>query len=237
VWHLHQVPALVAAGYRAVTFDARGVVPVPLDVEPDGFTLEDLVEDVAALIEHLGGGPAAVVGTSLGGRVVQELALARPDLVRRAVAMAGHARLDPVQRMLTRGEQELFDQRVALPPAYRAAVTAVLNLSPATLRDEGAVRDWLDIFEMSASPMTSGARTQRAVSMELHDRREAYRAIRVPTLVIGFADDVMIPTYLCREVVDAIPGARYAEVPDTGHFGYLERPEEVNALLLDFLAE
>ena len=241
VWKLHQVPALLAAGYRVATYDARGIAVALSDgghgsngVGP--MTIEDLVADLAALVEHLGGGPARVIGTSLGARVVQELALARPDLVRRAVAMAAHARLDPVQRVLTEGQQGLFDRRVVLPPTYYAAVTAVMNLSPATLRNEDKVREWLDVFEFSAAPISAGERAQLGVSSQLTDRLTAYRRIRVPTLVIGFADDVMIPAYLSREVAEAIPGARYVEVPDTGHFGYLERPEEINRLLLEFLA-
>jgi pimeloyl-ACP methyl ester carboxylesterase len=258
VWKLHQVPALLAAGYRVATYDARGISSDPVSgigryddqyhsqvALPHGsnganstapMTIEDLVADLAALIEHLGGGPARVIGTSLGARVVQELALARPDLVHQAVAMAAHARLDPIQRMLTDGQRGLFDQRVVLPPTYHAAVTAVMNLSPATLRDEDKVREWLDVFEFSAAPITAGERAQLEVSAQLTDRLTAYRRIRVPTLVIGFADDVMIPAYLSREVAEAIPGARYVEVPETGHFGYLERPEEINRLLLEFLA-
>ena len=47
----------------------------------------------------------------------------------------------------------------------------------------------------------------------------------------------MIPSYLSREVADAIPNARYEEIPDAGHYGYLERPEAVNKLLSDFLAD
>jgi pimeloyl-ACP methyl ester carboxylesterase len=255
VWKLHQVPALVAAGYRVATFDSRGVTAdagaagaTARAVTPDAaadvvitdavttVTIEDMVGDAAALIEHLGGGPARVVGTSLGARVAQELALARPDLVRQVVAMAAHARLDPLQRTLTRGEELLFDKAVELPAEYRAAVTAVLNLSPATLRDESSVTDWLDVFEVAGAPTTAGGRAELAVSSRLTDRRAAYRAVSVPTLVVAFADDVMIPPYLSREVADAIPGARYAEVPAAGHFGYLERPDEVNRLLLEFFA-
>jgi pimeloyl-ACP methyl ester carboxylesterase len=252
VWTLHQVPALVAAGYRVVTFDSRGVTADAIAAEAVGtatsraarletetietVTIEEMVGDVAALVEHLGGGPARVVGTSLGAHVVQELALARPDLVRQVVAMAAHARLDPLQRTLTRGEELLFDKKVELPAEYRAAVTAALNLSPATLRDEPSVTDWLDIFEVAGAPTTPGGRAELAVSSRLTDRRSAYRAVSVPTLVIAFADDVMIPPYLSREVADAIPGARYAEVPRAGHFGYLECPGEVNRLLLEFFA-
>ena len=47
----------------------------------------------------------------------------------------------------------------------------------------------------------------------------------------------MIPAYLSKEVADAIPGAVYQEIPDTGHYGYLERPEAVNKVVLDFLAD
>ncbi|MDT7561860.1 MAG: hypothetical protein QOG76_484, partial [Pseudonocardiales bacterium] len=95
---------------------------------------------------------------------------------------------------------------------------------------------WLDVFEVAGAPTTAGGRAELAVSSRLTDRRAAYRAVSVPALVVAFADDVMIPPYLSREVADAIPGARYAEVPAAGHFGYLERPDEVNRLLLEFFA-
>ncbi len=238
VWSLHQMPALVAAGYRVITYDNRGISPVPgqTDTSCPEINVPELVDDLAVLIEHFGA-PAHVVGTSLGARVVQELALARPELVRRVVAMAGHARIDDVGQLLTRGEQELFDQSVVLPRPYKAAVDALLNLSPATLRDQEKADDWLAVLDYSADPISSGERGQLGASDRLGDRTDAYRAITRPLLVMSFADDLMIPAYLSRELADAVPSARYVEVPDAGHFGYLEQPERVNRLLLDFLAE
>ncbi|RCS61185.1 alpha/beta fold hydrolase [Microbacterium sp. JB110] len=238
VWSLHQVPALVTAGYRVITYDSRGMSPVPGQTDtycPD-ISVSELVDDLAVLIEHFGA-PAHVIGTSLGARVVQELALARPDLVRRVVAMAGHTRIDDVGELLTRGEQELFDQSVELPKTYKAAVDALLNLSPATLRDEEKTRDWLAVLEYSADPMPSGERGQLGASDRLGDRTDVYRTITGPLLVMSFADDLVIPAYLGRELADVVPSAQYVEVPDAGHFGYLEQPELVNRLLLDFLAE
>ncbi|GAA2257437.1 alpha/beta fold hydrolase [Streptomyces amakusaensis] len=232
VWSLHQVPALLDAGYRVATFDNRGIPPTDECVH--GMTITDLVADTAALIEHLGA-PARVVGTSLGARVTQELALARPDLVTHAVAMAAHARLDAAALVLNQGKKALYDEKVVLPPAYHAAVYALQSLSPATLRDPLAARDWLEMFEISGSATGPGTRAQLDLS-DFEDRRAAYRAITVPTLVIGFADDTTIPCYLSREVAEAIPAARYEEIPDTGHLGYLERPETVNRVMLDFLA-
>jgi pimeloyl-ACP methyl ester carboxylesterase len=234
VWHTHQVPALRGAGFRVVTLDNRGVGGS--DECAAGFTIDDMVGDVAALVEHLDAGPAAVVGTSLGARIVVELALARPDLVTRTVALAAHARLDPVQRAFTAGEIALADEKVVLPLGYHAAVAAMQNLSPATLRDEQTAQDWLDLLSYGGAAITPGHRAQLAVSMALTDRTAAYRDVAVPLLAVAFADDVAIPPRLSREVADTVPGARYVEIPDAGHFGYLERPDEVNRVLLDFLA-
>ena len=55
-------------------------------------------------------------------------------------------------------------------------------------------------------------------------------------LVIGFADDVVLPPHLGREVAEALPNGRYLEIPDAGHLGFLERPEAVNAAALKFFA-
>ncbi|WP_067842470.1 alpha/beta fold hydrolase [Nocardia lijiangensis] len=233
VWELHQVPALVGAGYRVCTFDNRGIAPS--FEAASGMTVDELVADTAGLIELLGEGPALVVGTSMGARVAQELALARPDLVRKAVFMAGHGRLDQFQKTLSLGEHDLDASGVKLPPKYEAAVTAVMNLSPATMAQTNAARDWLDLFEFTGGPVTPGIRAQRKMDHDF-DRVQAYRGISVPCLAVGFADDRMIPPYLTREVAEAIPGARYQEIPDAGHFGYLERPEAVNKILLEFFA-
>ncbi|QIS17440.1 alpha/beta fold hydrolase [Nocardia terpenica] len=233
VWELHQVPALVAAGYRVCTFDNRGIAPSFESAA--GITIDDLVADTAALIEFLDEGPALVAGTSMGARVAQELALTRPDLVRKAVFMAGHGRMDQLQKTLSAGEHDLDASGITLPPKYEAAVTAVLNLSPATLADTHAARDWLDLFEFTGGPVSPGIRAQRRMDHEF-DRLHAYRGIKVPCLAVGFADDRMLPPYLARELAEVIPGARYQEIPDAGHYGYLERPEAVNKILLDFFA-
>ncbi|XVV01900.1 alpha/beta fold hydrolase [Actinosynnema sp. CA-248983] len=231
VWQPHQVPALVAAGFRVATFDNRGIPPT--DECASGMKIEDLVADTAALIEHLGG-PAHVVGTSMGARVAQELALARPDLVGKAVLLATAARNDPLQIALSQGERALHDERVVLPGRYHAAMTAVLNLSPATLRDPMAIRDWLDVFEFTGSAVGAGVRAQMELD-EFDSRLDALRDVKVPCLVVGFADDRVLPPHLAREVAEAIPGAQYAEVEDAGHFGFLEQPTQVNHLVTTFL--
>ena len=56
-------------------------------------------------------------------------------------------------------------------------------------------------------------------------------------LVIGFADDLVMPPHLGAEVADAFLNGRYLEIVDAGHLGYLERPDAVNSAILEFFAQ
>lgn len=232
-WWLHQVPALATAGYRAITLDNRGAGGS--GPAGPGLTVGDLVADAIAVIERVAPGPCRLIGTSLGAYVAQELLLARPDLVTQAVLMASRARPDAVSLALAAADRAMAAAGVALPPEYDAANRALQNLSPATLGDPEAAQDWLDILEMSPSDWSASARGQLEVTVDT-DRRPAYAGITTPTLVISFADDLVALPARGRELAQAVPGARYAEIPRAGHYGYLERPEAVNDEILRFFA-
>ncbi|MQY03016.1 alpha/beta fold hydrolase [Actinomadura macrotermitis] len=230
IWRTHQVPALVAAGHRVVTLDNRGIAPT--DAGPGPFTLTDLAADVAALISWLGAGPCGVVGFSLGAMIVQELLLDRPELVTGAVLMATRGRTDALAAAMSAAEIELCDSGIRLPAKYAAYLHAMHSLSPRTLRDENSLRDWLDIFELSSVDLSS---VRGQLGLEAIDNRlGAYGAIRCPTLVIAFADDRIVRPELCREVADSIPGSEFLELQGCGHYGNLERPDEVNSALVEF---
>ncbi|WP_214106914.1 alpha/beta fold hydrolase [Acrocarpospora catenulata] len=228
VWHLHQVPALLAAGYRVITFDNRGLAPGG-GPPPE---IDDLVADLAGLIETLCGGRCRVAGVSMGAHVVQELLLARPELVDRAVLLATRGRPDHFRTRLADAEAQLYFSDAELPAAYAAALRAVLSLSPHTLNDEGEARKWLDLFEVFPTGK-SVMRAQHRLEV-ITERLEAYRGIRTRCLVVAFEDDLITPPHLCQEVAMAIPGCRYEQVAKCGHYGYLEQPDEVNSLILDF---
>jgi thioesterase CepJ len=231
VWDLHQVPALRAAGFRVITMDNRGIPPS--DDGTDGFTIDDLVADVAALIGHLGVAPCRVVGTSMGSYIAQELALAHPDLLDAVVLMAACGRSSLVQRVLAEAEAELIERGTELPPGYLAAVRAMHNLGPATLADDDLAADWLDLFAATGT-WGLGVRAQLLLSA-LPDRVGAYRAITVPCHVVSFEHDLVAPPAAGRELAAAIPGATHRTISGCGHFGYLEDPEAVNRELVRFL--
>ena len=231
-WHLHQVPAFVTAGYRAITFDNRGIGATE---QADGFGIDQMVADTAALIEKLDAAPARIVGVSMGSFIAQELMLARPELVHSAVLLATRGRHDRTREFFRTAERKLAEQGVDLPPEFEAKMRLLESFSPKTLNDDVAARDWIDMFTMWPTKSTPGLRTQLDIG-PLENRLPAYRSITAPVLVIGFGDDVVLPPHLGREVAEALPNGRYLEIPDAGHLGFLEKPQVVNVAALDFFA-
>jgi O-succinylbenzoate synthase len=194
-----------------------------------------MVADTAALIESLGAAPARIVGVSMGSYIAQELMVSRPELVSAAVLMATRGRLDRARQFFHEVEAELYMSGAQLPPAYEAKVRLLENFSRKTLNDDVAVADWISMFSMWPVKQTAGLRCQLNVCPETN-RLPAYRSIAAPVLVIGFADDLVTPPHLGREVADALPNGRYLQIPDTGHLGFFERPDAVNAAILKFFA-
>ncbi|MGB8388284.1 alpha/beta fold hydrolase [Mycobacterium sp.] len=231
-WHPYQLPAFLAAGYRVITFDNRGIGATENE---DGFTTQTMVADTAALIEKLDAAPARIVGMSMGAFIAQELMLARPELVTAAVLMGTRGRMDRAREFFRDAEAQLNASGVQLPAAYDAKVRLMENFSRKTLNDDDATADWIAMFSTWPTKSTPGTRCQLNVAPQT-SRLAAYRSISVPVLVIGFADDVLTPPHLGREVADALPKGRYLQIPDAGHLGFFERPDAVNAAALQFFA-
>jgi pimeloyl-ACP methyl ester carboxylesterase len=229
VWTVHQTPALRRAGYEAITFDNRGIPPS--DVPAGQYSLADMVADTCGLIEALGIGPCRIVGTSLGAWIAEELAVRHPGLVRAAVLVATRSRPDAFRSALVRADQVLEESGVDLPGPYDAAMWVLQMFSPATLRDDAAVTPLLELYDLSSA---GRVRHGQAWVNRAEDRREALSGITVPCRVIAFADDVVTPPHLAREVADAIPECDLVEVADAGHLGFLEKPDEVNRAIVEF---
>ena len=231
-WQIHQVPALLAAGYRVVTFDNRGVGAT---AHAEGFTTATMVADTATLIEELDLDPVRLVGVSMGSYIAQELMLARPELVSQAVLMATRGRHDRTREFFHTAEEDLEKADLCLPASFDAKLRLLEGFSPKTLNDDAVVQDWIDTFTLWPRRSSPGVRAQFGISPQ-QNRLQAYKAIETPVLVIGFADDIVMPPHLGAEVAEALPNAQYVEIADVGHLGFLERPEPVNSAMLRFFA-
>jgi pimeloyl-ACP methyl ester carboxylesterase len=231
VWTVHQTRALHRAGFSTIIFDNRGIAPS--DAPPGRYTLDDMVADTAGLIEALGLAPCHVVGTSLGAWIGQQLALERPAAVRSLVMLGTRGRSDVFRRALTRAERDLALSEAVIPPSYGAAMAVLRMLSPATLADDAAVGPILEIFELSGASNVSAGQSWVDSGEDLLDD---LAGIRVPSRVVAFTDDLITPAHLAAEVAKRIPGCDYVEIPAAGHLGFLERPDDVNSAIIEFLA-
>lgn len=230
LWDMHQVPALVAAGYEVITFDNRGSAPSSAPTGP--YRLAELVADTAGLIRALGIGPCRIAGSSLGAMIAQELALVRPDLVTGIALLGTRGRLTHYQRALAIATAQAVRAGDAIPASY-AAVTGMGTLfGLRTLADDRFTADWLQLAE--SFPVRGEGPASQYDAARIPDRLDALSAVTTPTLVVAFDQDVVTPAELCREVANAIPGSSYVEVKDCGHFGFLERPDEVNGHVIAF---
>ena len=131
---------------------------------------------------------------------------------------------------------ELAQAGTVLPGRFTAMTTAMQTVSPGRQLDDAFVGPMVEL--MAGAPPWSGpgAEGQYAADLGYGDRLAALAGVTVPSLVIGFEHDLITPPSLGREVAEAIPGARYVEVPGCGHMGPFEDPDAVLGHLLAFFA-
>ena len=200
------------------------------------------MDDLAALLDHLGIEAAAAVGNSFGGKVALEFALAHPGRTRALVLVA--AALGGYEFS---AEMDAFDEAEdALLDAGKLDEAVALNL-----------RTWLDGPGREAAPVppevrelvADGQRRAFETMLAAYESSAPPGPVRwadppaatrlaeltAPTLVVAGAHDVADFRVIADHLADGIPGARLA-VLDTAHLPGLERPDELNRLLLDFLA-
>jgi pimeloyl-ACP methyl ester carboxylesterase len=106
--------------------------------------------------------------------------------------------------------------------------------SPATLNDETTIPAWLDIYAMASSRRKAGQWAGRDRSRLRPQGRPASRSGAMPRHIF-LSDDLMCPPQLVADVAEAIPDCDYVEIGSCGHLGYLERPDEVNSAIIEFL--
>jgi pimeloyl-ACP methyl ester carboxylesterase len=219
----------LADRFRVTTFDNRGV---GRSATPDGpFRIEDFAADTVALLDALGIGSAHVVGSSMGGAIAQELALAHPERVRSLVLNGTWCRGDRFLHEIFRS----WTWSAQKADSIRDFLVAVnLWCFAPRIWNEGTMDEWLDAAEASPHAQSVDAFCRSAEALLHHDTADRLAGISVPTLVTVGALDLVLPERYSRELANRITGARLVAVEEAGHQPFQELPDEYNRLLLDF---
>ena len=206
-----------AEGYRVIRFDNRDV-GLSSKLEGVEYALTDMADDVIAVLDAEGIGRAHVLGLSMGGMIVQR------------VAIDHAARLLTMTSVMSRTGEPGFGD--STPEAF-----AVLISSPAKSRREyidnhvaaiavyGSKPEWIDDHETRDRAAAAfdrcfypaGIGRQMAAIGRDGSRDEALRSISVPTLVMHGERDTLIQPSGGRHTAEVIPGATYVEIESMGH--------------------
>lgn len=244
MWDESFCDGLASRGLYVIRFDNRDVGlsskveggPAPDiakamagDTSSASYLLADMADDAVGLLDALGIAKAHIVGASMGGMIVQAMAIKHPDRI-----------LTMTSIMSTTGNREVGQ---AKPEAM-----AALMAPPATSREEAierGVTTWKTIggtypldepalrertaaaFDRSFYPI--GIARQMLAVVASGDRTEALRQVRIPTLVIHGEADPLVTLSGGQATAAAIPGAELLVVPGMGH----DMPPQVQPQLID----
>lgn len=229
-----QVPHLVKAGYRVVTFDHRGVAPS--EETPPPYTMEGLADDVAALSETLDLGQCSYVGYSLGAMMILELAMRRPELISRAALVGVPWKPSALQRAIQAEAVRRLHSDVALPTVLEGIYRALYLFGPRALNRDAFIEPYLEGLQGIGESGGHGAIGHADASSNYEPTPEQVARIQVPLLIVGMEHDIVAPNHLSRELAKLIPTATYTEIRNSGHAALLEKPTELNTLLAEYLA-
>ncbi|KGI67368.1 3-oxoadipate enol-lactonase [Mycolicibacterium rufum] len=209
--------------FTVVRYDTRGHGASPV---PDGpYTIDDLADDLVALLDRLGLERAHLVGLSLGGMTAMRVAARHPERVDRVALLCTGAQLPPASA---------WTERAATVRAQgTAAVAAAVVDRWFTAGYDGDRGHWEQM--VAATPAEGYAGCCEAIA-EL-DLRQQLPSITAPTLAIAGADDPATPPARLAEIADAIPGARLLVVDDAAHLANVEQPGVITPALLAHLEQ
>jgi 3-oxoadipate enol-lactonase len=225
----YQVPAFVAAGYRVLIFDNRGIGRT--SKPPGPYTTAMFASDTKALVDHLGITSFHLLGVSMGGMIAQEYAIAHPADLRSVTLACTYAAPGP------------FCSRMFNLWAEMAAVMGV----PAVMRDVTLWAFTTEFFETRGDELAEFETAMRFIdqpvptylaqlnSIQTHDATERLGAVQVPTLVLAGVQDILIPVELSRRLHSLVPGAAWATTRG-GHACLWEHPDPFNNTVLEFLS-
>jgi 3-oxoadipate enol-lactonase len=216
--------SLLSASFDVVAYDHRCVgYPAPAH-EP--FTVADLADDAAGLLDELRWPRAHVMGVSMGGVVAQELALRHPDRVASLLLGCTHTG--------GAGTSAAVPEALSSAVVHGDSLTTLRNIFRVGVKDADRVPNaWEEYRDAAlARPVHPRTTALQIRAVALHSTSERLQRIEVPTHVVHGDADRLVPVEAGERLASAIRGARYTVLP-AGHFFWLEEPERTAELVAE----
>lgn len=237
VWR-RQLPALVAAGLRVIAPDLRGYGESDKPEQVGDYALGHSVRDVLAVLDALEVEKAGVVGHDFGAVVAWLVAAHAPERVERLVAMSvGHPNTQQ-ERSIEQREKAWYQLLFQFDAAEQLLARDDWRLLRELLRGQGDLDRYLaDLSRPGAlTAALNWYRANLAPERELEERSPV-PAVAAPTLGLWSSDDHYLTEDRMVASAEHVSGPwRYERIEGASHWLQLDRPEQVNRLLVDFLA-
>lgn len=218
-----KVVTLMPPGLKLIRYDMRG--HGLSDAPPAPYAMGALVRDLERLLDHLAVRDAVLVGLSIGGMVAQGLAVKRLDQIRALVLSNTGAKI---------GTAAMWESRIATVRAQGVEGLADAILQrwfPPAFRDSTEGRAWRHMLVRTPVAGYTGCSAAIAGS----DFYATTATLRLPALAIAGSEDGSTPPDLVREMIELIPGSRFALIRGSGHLPCVDQPEAYSAVLTEFL--
>jgi class 3 adenylate cyclase len=210
--YLARAPRALAQFARVILFDKRDQGLSDRIGRPS--TIEEMVDDMLAVLDAVGSERAAVLGVSEGGPMAILLAATHPARCSHLLLWGAYARVSKAPDYPDGLEPRRLEAWEEILRDNWGGPVAIEIFAPSWAGNPEAEEDWARLLRLGTSPSGAGAlvRLYREI-----DVRQALPLVSAPTLVMHPRDDRVVPVALGRYLADRIPGARWLEVPTGDH--------------------
>lgn len=232
VWELHVQHW--EKHFRCILVDNRGVGQS--DKPPGFYTSLQMAEDCIGIMDHLGLSAVKVVGVSMGSIIAQQMAIHFPDRIKALVLMCPWARCDNFAKNIFR---HMVDCKARLEPGEFAVYTQLLIFSKSSWDNAemyaGRLLEDREKAALDPNPQPLIGLKGQAAACVGHSVLEDLKKITCPTFVLGGQEDAFTPTWMTKEVAEAIPGAQLYIYEKSGHAFHWENLEDFNERVGEWL--
>jgi 3-oxoadipate enol-lactonase len=229
-WAL-QLPAF-SSRHKTVVFDNRDVGQSSL---ADGsYDIADMAQDALALADSLELDSFHLLGASMGGTIAQEMALAAPERIRTLTLAVTYAWTGRWAQTLS----DVWGARVGrMSREERVDELMLFCFSEEFFENVEGVAWLRDLMLQNPHPQPADAFARQLDAASRHDARDRLATLDMPTHVIGAEHDILVPVWKSRELAELIPDAQLTVLGACPHGLNVERAEELNSAVLDFIAQ